>query len=159
MLPSSDEFKYSLVNPLPSILKLKSEKPRKGNPVILDKFRFFPIKIPSYLELSISPKSEIFKSDVTLPLSVNNLKEDWIKLFEYFKYPESSNIPKSDIDDGNISPKIPGYVFLKSVDDDSNLFISMEIPFISLVSKSNFTNPSKEDDELIISRSLREMLF
>ena len=80
-------------------------------------------------------------------------------MFEYFKYPESSNIPKSDIDDGNISPKIPGYVFLKSVDDDFNLFISIEIPFISLVSKSNFTNPSKEDDELIISRSLREMLF
>ena len=64
------------MNPLPSILKLKSENPRKGNPVILDKFRFFPIKIPSYLELSISPKSEMFKSDVTLPLSVNNLKED-----------------------------------------------------------------------------------
>ena len=80
-------------------------------------------------------------------------------MFEYFKYPESSNIPKSDIDDGNISPKIPGYVFLKSVDDDFNLFISIEIPFISLVSKSNFTNPSKDDDELIISRSLREMLF
>ena len=76
MLPSSDEFKYSLVNPLPSILKLKSEKPRKGNPVILDKFRFFPIKIPSYLELSLLPKSDIFKSDVTLPLSVNNSKED-----------------------------------------------------------------------------------
>jgi len=79
------------------------------------------------LELSISPKSDMFKSDVTLPLSVNNLKEDWIILFEYFKYPESSNIPKSDIDDGNISPKIPGYVFLKSVDDDFNLFISNSI--------------------------------
>ena len=51
--------------------------------------------------------------------------------------------------------KIPGYVFLKSVDDDFNLLMSIEIPFISLVSKSNFTNPSKDDDELIISRSLK----
>ena len=99
-------------------------------------------------------------SNENIKLSNNQIKSfyDFLKLkFDNDEF--NFKTFKSDIDDGNISPKIPGYVFLKSVDDDFNLFISIEIPFISLVSKSNFTNPSKEDDELVISRSLREMLF